>query len=45
MNLNGSNWIVGKLDVTKQLVESGANIEAKDKNEATPLHLSSENGN
>lgn len=38
------NWNLGKLDVTKCLLDNGAEIEAKDDQERTPLHHSSEYG-
>ena len=31
----------GQLEIVQSLVEKGANIEAKDKSEKTPLHIAS----
>lgn len=43
---NDLNWIPGNLEVTKYLIEHGADVNAAGNNRGnTPLHYSSENGN
>lgn len=37
-------FCLGDIEITKMLIENGAEVNAKDENDRTPLHWAAENG-